>query len=183
MALVDEYDKPILDALAEPEAALANRDYLRGLYGMVKDCDAHIRFSFLTGVGRFSKANLNNLTDLTLDPDYSAICGYAEADLDAVFAPELPGLDRTEIRRWYNGCRWLGGEKAYNPYCVLLLFRHRRFAPYWFETGTRHSSSGRWQSGASPRWTWTGCRPRRRCCPPSTWAASPRRRCCSRPAT
>ena len=94
VVLVDEYDKPILDALVEaPEVARANRDYLRGLYGVIKDCDAHVRFTFLTGISKFSKVNLfsqlNNLTDLTLDPVYSSICGYTEADLDTVFAPEL----------------------------------------------------------------------------------------------
>ena len=92
--LVDEYDKPILDALEEPETARANRDFLRGLYAVVKDCDAHIRFTFITGVSKFSKVSLfsglNNLSDITLDPRYSAICGYTEEDLDAVFAPELP---------------------------------------------------------------------------------------------
>ena len=98
--LVDEYDKPILDALVEkPEVARANRDYLRGLYGVIKDSDAHVRFTFLTGISKFSKVNLfsqlNNLTDLTLDPVYSSICGYTEADLDTVFAPELAGLDQT----------------------------------------------------------------------------------------
>ena len=69
----------------------------------------------------------NNLIDITLEPEYSAICGYTEADLDAVFAPEFPGLDRDEIRRWYNGYSWLGKEKVYNPFDVLLLFRRRRF--------------------------------------------------------
>ena len=53
--LVDEYDKPILDVLEEPEVARANRDYLRGLYGVIKDNDAHVRFTFLTGISKFSK--------------------------------------------------------------------------------------------------------------------------------
>ena len=138
--LVDEYDKPILDALEDPEMARANRDYLRGLYSVVKECDAHVRFSFITGVSKFSKVNLfsglNNLTDLTLDPEFSGICGYTEADLDAVFAPELPGLDREAIRDWYNGYSWLGEEKVYNPFDILLLFRSRRFRAHWFETGS-----------------------------------------------
>ncbi len=138
--LVDEYDKPILDALEAPEVARANLDYLRGLYATIKDSDAHIAFTFLTGVSKFSKVSLfsglNNLIDLTLDPHYSAICGYTEADLDAVFAPELPGLDRDAIRAWYNGYNWLGEEAVYNPFDVLLLFRRRAFAAYWFETGT-----------------------------------------------
>ena len=140
VVLVDEYDKPILDALDTPEVARANRDFLRGLYAVIKDCDAHIRFSFITGVSKFSKVSLfsglNNLTDLTLDPRYSTICGYTEADLDAVFAPELPGLDRDAIREWYNGYAWLGEEKVYNPFDILLLFDRRKFGAWWFETGT-----------------------------------------------
>ena len=138
--LVDEYDKPILDALDVPEVARANRDFLRGLYAVVKDCDAHIRFSFITGVSKFSKVSLfsglNNLTDLTLEPAYSAICGYTDADLDAVFAPELGGLDRDQVRDWYNGYGWGGADKVYNPFDILLLFRTREFAAHWFETGT-----------------------------------------------
>ncbi len=107
VVLVDEYDKPILDALDDAEIAKANRDDLRGLYGTIKECDAHVELTFITGVSKFSKvslfSDLNNLTDLTLDPAYSAICGYTEADLDTVFAAELPGLDRQRIRDWYNG--------------------------------------------------------------------------------
>ena len=138
--LVDENDKPILDALAVPEVARANRDFLHSLYATTKDCDAHIHFTFLTGVSQFSKASifsgLNNLTDITLDTRYSAICGYTDMDLDTVFAPELPGLDREEIRDWYNGYSWLGEEKVYNPFDILLLFDKRTFGTYWFETGT-----------------------------------------------
>ena len=138
--LVDEYDKPILDALAHGEVARANRDYLRGLYGTIKASDAHVRFTFLTGVSKFTKvsvfSDLNNLTDLTLDRRYSAICGYTERDLDTVFAPELSGLDRERVRDWYNGYRWRGAEKVYNPYDVLLLFDSREFKAHWFETGT-----------------------------------------------
>ena len=140
VVLVDEYDKPILDALEVPEIARANRDFLRGLYSTIKSNDAHIKFTFLTGVSKFSKVHLfsglNNLTDLTIDPRYSAICGYTEADLDTVFAPELPGLDREAIRDWYNGYSWLGEEKVYNPFDILLLFDKRTFGTYWFETGT-----------------------------------------------
>ena len=138
--LVDEYDKPILDMLEEREVARANRDYLRGLYGVIKDNDAHVRFTFLTGISKFSKVNLfsqlNNLTDITLDPAYSSICGYTEDDLDTVFAPELGGLDREQVREWYNGYSWRGADKVYNPFDVLLLLRRHEFEAHWFETGT-----------------------------------------------
>ncbi len=155
VVLVDEYDKPILDALQTPDVARANRDYLRGLYSTIKSSDADIRFSFLTGVSRSPQrgsarghpshetaskvsvfSGLNNLIDLTLDPRYSAICGYTEADLDTVFSPELPGLDRERIRDWYNGYNWTGDDGVYNPFDILLLFRRGTFAAHWFETGT-----------------------------------------------
>ena len=140
VVLVDEYDKPILDALGAPEVARANRSFLSGLYAVVKDCDAHIRFTLLTGVSKFSKVNLfsglNNLRDITLDPRFATICGYTEGDLDTVFAPELEGLDRERVREWYNGYSWRGDERVYNPFDILLLFDSREYRAWWFETGT-----------------------------------------------
>ena len=140
VVLIDECDKPILDALDEPEIARSNRDDLRGLYATIKDCDAQVRFCFLTGVSRFSKASLfsglNSLRDITLNPGYSSICGYTERDLDTVFAPELAGLDRQQIRDWSNGYSWGGEERVYNPFDVLLLLADREFKPWWYETGS-----------------------------------------------
>ena len=140
VVLVDEYDKPILDVLEDPDLAKANRDWLRGFYGIIKGSAEHVRFVFVTGVSMFSKVSLfsglNNLKDITLDPRYATICGYTDNDLDTVFAPELPELDREEVRRWYNGYHWLGEEKIYNPFDVLLLFDSRKFKPWWFETGS-----------------------------------------------
>ena len=139
VVLIDEYDKPILDNITEPQQARAMRDGLRNFYSVIKDSDAHIRFAFLTGVSKFSKVSLfsglNNLRDITVSPVYSALCGYTEADVDTVFAPELTGLDRQQIRDWYNGYNWTG-EAVYNPFDLLLLFEERQFRPYWFETGT-----------------------------------------------
>ena len=127
-----------LETLEEEEAGVAGRP----------DAPASVRFRYLIralqrqsgGVSKFSKVSLfsglNNLKDISLDPRYSAICGYTDADLDDVFAPELPGLDRDRIREWYNGYSWLGADKVYNPYDILLLFDERKFATHWFETGT-----------------------------------------------
>ncbi|MDZ7856311.1 ATP-binding protein [Sphaerotilus sp.] len=139
VVLIDEYDKPILDNLDRPAIAREMRDGLRNVYSVLKASDAHLKFVFLTGVSKFSKVSifsgLNNLRDITLDARWSALCGYTDTDLDSVFAPELPGLDRDEIRRWYNGYNWTG-EPVYNPFDMLLLFDSRQFRPYWFETGT-----------------------------------------------
>lgn len=106
---------------------------------MIEASDAHIKFAMLTGVSKFSKvilfSGLNNLKGITLDARYSTLCGYTEADLDEVFAPELPGLDRQHIRHWHHGYNWTG-ESVYNPFDLLLLLDSRLFKPYWFETGT-----------------------------------------------
>ncbi|WPD21311.1 MAG: ATP-binding protein [Candidatus Electrothrix scaldis] len=139
VVLVDEYDKPILDNLTHPQQATEIRDGLRNLYSVIKSADADIRFALLTGVSKFSKVSLfsglNNLRDITISHEYSAICGYTEADLETVFAPETKGLDREQIRHWYNGYNWTG-EGVYNPFDVLLLFQERQFRPWWFETAT-----------------------------------------------
>ena len=139
VVLVDEYDKPVLDNITDQETARVMRDGLRNFYSVIKGADAHIRFAFLTGVSKFSKVSLfsglNNLRDITIDARYSSICGYTEDDLDRVFSPELDGLDREQIRAWYNGYNWTG-EAVYNPFDVLLLFDRHQFHPWWFETGT-----------------------------------------------
>ncbi len=140
VVLVDEYDKPVLDVLKDTALLEANRDYLWGLYGIIKGSAEHVRFVFVTGVSMLSRASLfsglNNLRDISLDPRYATVCGYTDADLDTVFAPELEGLDRDQIRAWYNGYHWLGEEKVYNPWDILLLFDSRKFEPYWYETGS-----------------------------------------------
>lgn len=139
VVLVDEYDKPIIDNLTQPDIAREMRDELRSLYSVLKDNDAHLKFVFITGVSKFSKVSLfsglNNLTDLTIDENYSAICGYTEQDLGSVFEAELEGLDRDRVRQWYNGYNWLG-ESVYNPYDLLLFLRERKFRSFWFETAT-----------------------------------------------
>jgi hypothetical protein len=139
VVLIDEYDKPILDNIEHSAAAIEMREGLKNFYSVMKGSDEHLKFVFLTGVSKFSKVSLfsglNNLTDITLDERYSDICGYTDADVDTVFAPELPGLDRELIRKWYNGYNWLG-TPVYNPFGLLQLFRTRQIRPHWFETGT-----------------------------------------------
>ena len=94
----------------------------------------------LTGVSKFSKvslfSDLNNLRDITLEPPFSSICGYTDDDVDTVFAREIEGLDREAMREWYNGYSWLGEQRVYNPFDILLLLAKRTFSAHWFETGT-----------------------------------------------
>ena len=140
--LIDEYDKPILDNILEPERARELREGLKNLYSVIKDADPHLHLVMITGVSKFSKVSLfsglNNLRDITLLPEYATICGYTDTDIDTVFAPELYDLDREAIREWYNGYRWGNCEvtSVYNPFDVLLLLQNRAFGAYWFESAT-----------------------------------------------
>jgi len=140
VVLVDEYDKPILDNIENPEVALVMREELKTFYSVIKGCDEYIKFVFLTGVSKFSKVSLfsglNNLEDITLNPRFATIAGYRQVDLETSFADYLEGQDYAQIRRWYNGYRWLG-EAVYNPFDILLFISNGYiFDNYWFSTGT-----------------------------------------------
>ncbi len=139
VVLVDEYDKPILDNLTDTKTAMAMRNVLRDFYGALKPADQYLRFVFLTGVSKFSKAGvfsgLNQLNDLTLDRKYGDVCGYTQADVDAWFAPLVTKFSPETVRTWYNGYNW-GSEGVYNPFDILLLCDKQELRPWWFETGT-----------------------------------------------
>ena len=144
--LIDEYDKPMIDNIGDLELAQQMRKQLHGFYSIIKAADEHLRFVLLTGVSKFSKVSifsgLNNLKDISLDLQYASVCGYTEHDLDTVFAQHLQGVDREQLRHWYNGYNFLGKERVYNPYDVLNFidqsqsFGKPHFRSYWFKTGT-----------------------------------------------
>ena len=144
--LVDEYDKPMIDNIGNIEFALQMRDQLHGFYSIIKAADEHLRFVMLTGVSKFTKVSifsgLNNLEDISLNPEYGSVCGYTEEDLNGVFAEYLQGVDREQLRRWYNGYNFLGTKRVYNPHDILHFIKRSHsfgkphFRSYWFESGT-----------------------------------------------
>jgi len=138
--LIDEYDKPILDNITEPHIAKEIRDGLVNFYSVIKGSDEFLRFAFLTGVSKFTKTSLfsglNNITDLSLNPQYGDVCGYAQHDVETTFAPYLEGVDMEKLKCWYNGYNFLGSD-MYNPFDILLFISNQHFYDnYWFETGT-----------------------------------------------
>ena len=136
--MIDEYDKPILDAIDNPGRTVEIRDGLKNFYSVIKDNDAYIKFAFLTGVSKFSQVSLfsgiNNLQDISLDSRYATLCGYTEKDIKTVFSGHLQGVNFADLRRCYNGYDFLG-EKVYNPFDVLMYLDRKEFNNYWFETG------------------------------------------------
>ena len=138
VVLVDEYDKPILDNITNKNVARDMRDGLRNLYSAIKGADAFVKFVFITGVSKFSKVNLfsglNNLEDITINPNSATICGYTHEELTSVFGEFLVDTNLEELRLWYNGYNFLG-DKVYNPFDILLYLKNQVFKNYWFETG------------------------------------------------
>ena len=95
----------------------------------------------MTGVTKFSKVSLfsgvNQLIDITIDEEFSSICGYTDMDLREHFSEHLSGSNPEEVRNWYNGYNWTGSESVYNPYDILLFLSKKfSFQNYWFETGS-----------------------------------------------
>jgi hypothetical protein len=151
VVLIDEYDKPLIDNIDNLSIAIENRRILQHFYTILKSQDEYLRFIFLTGVTKFSKisvfSGLNNLNDLTMSNDYSALLGYTYAELSHYFAEEIEEVARANgllindcyarIREWYNGYKFSGnGELVFNPFSTLKLINSRQFAAHWFETGT-----------------------------------------------
>jgi hypothetical protein len=140
VVLIDEYDKAILDNLDQMEVAHENREIIKGLYTVLKGCEPYLKFVFLTGVSKFSKASifsgLNMLQDISLNPKYGNICGYTQADIESTFLPYLDGIDLKKLKSWYNGYNFLK-DPLYNPFDILLFIENEYvFDNYWFSTGT-----------------------------------------------
>jgi hypothetical protein len=149
--LVDEYDKPVLQAIDNDVLQDEFRSILKGFYGALKSMDDYIKFAFLTGVTKFGKvsvfSDLNNLRDISLDKRYAGVCGITDEEIDTEFAPyvtrlakelEMPVTEvREELRRRYDGYHFSKKSVGiYNPFSLLNTFQNEEFRNYWFETGT-----------------------------------------------
>ena len=149
--LVDEYDKPMLQAIGNDALQTEYRNTLKAFYGALKSCDRYIRFAFLTGVTKFGKvsvfSDLNNLFDISFDQRYSTICGITEAELHANFdegvqlLAEYNNMTKEECYArmecdfdGYHFC--MDSPGMYNPFSVLNTLASQQFRDYWFETGT-----------------------------------------------
>lgn len=148
--LIDEYDKPILDALYT-EYEDQNRQELRSFYSPLKDLDKYIRFLFITGITKVSHVNifsgLNQLNDISLNKNYCILCGISESELEKYFEPEIEKLAeeqemtvsqaKEKLAVMYDGYHFAHtGEGVYNPFCLLKCFMEKDFGSYWFESGT-----------------------------------------------
>ena len=150
VVLIDEYDKPILDNIANIENAKMMRDKLHSIYTIVKNCDKYIYFLFITGISKFSKAGvfsaMNNLLDISFANEYSDIVGYTQKELEEYFAEWIentanslkvkPSEVLSGLKKYYDGFSFDGHTRLYNPFSILCYFRLKRYANYWYDSGS-----------------------------------------------
>lgn len=151
VVLVDEYDKPLLDAIEEKEIQEHNKDVFKGFFSTLKSFDEYIHFIFITGVTKFHKvsifSDLNQLRDISLSREYAGMCGITEDEMNRYFTNEIKGLAEEQnithekclelLKQTYDGYRFHpDGKSVYNPFSILNSFISNDFGSYWFETGT-----------------------------------------------
>ena len=149
--LVDEYDKPILDNISNPDVKELLR-ILKGFYSVLKDRNEKERLLFVTGVSKFCHvslfSDLNNLTDITMDAKYATMLGYTQEEFEASLSEQIEAAEKkqnlshedflAEIKNWYDGFRFHAeSQSVYNPVSLAQFFGHGgEFNNYWFQTGT-----------------------------------------------
>ena len=149
--LVDEYDKPLLQAIGNENLQREYRNTLKPFYGVLKTMDGCIQFAILTGVTKFGKvsvfSDLNNLIDISMDEPFISLCGMTEQEIHDNFEEDLHELAAAqkmtyeevgaELKKYYDGYHFVeNSEGIYNPFSVLNTFFKMKFGSYWFETGT-----------------------------------------------
>ena len=156
VALVDEYDKPLLDLLetgnSGDEAQLeANREELKNFFSTFKAADAHLRFVLLTGITKFSQVSMfsgvNQPDDISIDARFEALCGITELELHTVFADAIEELadeqgqtveeTKAQLKNMYDGYHFSKKfTDIYNPFSLLKTFAKNDISDYWFASGT-----------------------------------------------
>ncbi len=149
--IIDEYDAPLLDVMNDSERLPKMRQIMRNFYSPIKSLDPYLRFVFITGINKFAQlsifSELNNLKNISMLPECSAVCGISQSELERDFAEPIKALAEAEgvseeralelLKENYDGYHFCAGsEDIYNPFSLLNAFSDRRFGNYWFETAT-----------------------------------------------
>ena len=149
--IIDEYDAPLLDVLHEEAALKELREVMQEFYQRLKQLEPKIKFCFITGITKFSQlsifSTINNLTNVTMDTAFAAICGITEHELSSTLKEDVERLAslnsmsyeemHQNLKQRYDGYHFTeDSEEIYNPFSLLKAFQQRKVANYWFESGT-----------------------------------------------
>ena len=151
VVLIDEYDAPLLDVVHEDRDLPVLRNVMRNFYSPLKACDPYLRFVFLTGITKFSQlsifSELNNILNISMLPEYAAICGITQEEMESQMKPDLDrmadrlglGKEKTlaRLRDYYDGYHFTWpSPDIYNPFSLLNAFSNNQLDAYWFGSGT-----------------------------------------------
>ncbi|MGM9813185.1 MAG: AAA family ATPase [Muribaculaceae bacterium] len=151
VVLIDEYDAPLLDVSHQGALLSEMRQVMRNFYSPLKDCDPYLRFVFITGITKFSQlsifSELNNLRNISMLPEYAAICGITEDEIRTQMSDYLDVFARARnktreevlsaLKRQYDGYHFaMPSPDIFNPFSLLNALLDKAIKSYWFESGT-----------------------------------------------
>ena len=151
VVIIDEYDAPLLDVVHEKENLQPLRRIIQNFYSPLKMLDPYLEFTFITGITKFAQlsifSELNNLDNISMYNQYSAICGISKKELTTQMKPDVAALGEAlgmtyeeclaELTRFYDGYHFSEkSEDVFNPFSLLKALNARKIAPYWFGSGT-----------------------------------------------
>ena len=151
VVIIDEYDAPLLDVVHEKENLKALHQIMQNFYSPLKMLDPYLEFVFITGITKFSQlsifSELNNLDNISMFDQYSAICGISKTELTTVMKPDVEGLGRAlgqtyeetleQLRSYYDGYHFSErSEDVFNPFSLIRALSGQKIAAYWFGSGT-----------------------------------------------
>ena len=151
VVIIDEYDAPLLDVVHEKENLQSLRRIMQNFYSPLKKLDPYLQFCFITGITKFSQlsifSELNNLDNISMFDQYSALCGISKTELTTQMKPDVEALGKdlgmtyeeclAELTRFYDGYHFSErSEDVFNPFSLVKALNARKIAPYWFGSGT-----------------------------------------------
>ena len=147
VVIIDEYDAPLLDVVHEEDDLKQLRLIMQNFYSPLKKLDPYLEFTFITGITKFSQlsifSELNNLDNISMFDQYSAICGFSKKELTTQMKPDIEALGEdlgmtyeeclAELTRFYDGYHFSEkSEDVFNPFSLVKALNARDIAPYWF---------------------------------------------------
>ena len=151
VVIIDEYDAPLLDVVHEKENLQPLRRIMQNFYSPLKMLDPYLEFTFITGITKFPQSSifsgLNNLDNISMFDQYSAICGISKTELTTQMKPDIEAMGEAlnmtyeeclkELTQFYDGYHFSeNSEDIFNPFSLVKALNARDIAPYWFGSGT-----------------------------------------------
>ena len=151
VVIIDEYDAPLLDVVHEKENLNDLRLIMQNFYSPLKKLDPYLEFCFLTGITKFPQlsifSELNNLDNISMYDQYSAICGISQTELTTVMKRDVEGLGKAlgmsydecleALRNYYDGYHFSeNSEDVFNPFSLIKALNAQKIGSYWFGSGT-----------------------------------------------